>query len=89
MRDLNAAAEPGRALDISAATVLVGPDGNLTSLDFVNLMVSIEENIERNLHTAISVGDIMLISDREEWTVADLAARIAELATAWPLGATA
>jgi hypothetical protein len=40
-------------------------------------MASIEENIERAFHTAISVMDIVLSADGEEWTVADLARRVA------------
>jgi acyl carrier protein len=77
MRESNAAAEPGRVLEVSATTVLVGDSGKLDSLGFVNLMASIEENIERAFHTAISVMDIVLSADGEEWTVADLARRVA------------
>jgi acyl carrier protein len=78
MRESNAAAKPGRVLEISATTVLVGDTGKLDSLGFVNLVASIEENIERAFHTAISVMDIILRGDGEQWTVADVAARVAE-----------
>jgi acyl carrier protein len=78
MRESNAAAAPGRVLEISATTVLVGDTGKLDSLGFVNLVASIEDNIERAFHTAISVMDIILSADGEEWTVADLAGRVAE-----------
>ena len=82
MRESNAAAEPGRVLEISATTVLVGDTGKLDSLGFVNLMASIEENLERAFHIAISVMDIILSADGEQWTVADLVARVAEQLTA-------
>jgi acyl carrier protein len=78
MRESNAAAGAGRVLEISATTVLVGDTGKLDSLGFVNLMASIEENIERAFHTPISVMDIILSADAEDWTVADLAERVAE-----------
>src|SRR5579859_1958605 len=78
MRESNAAAEHGRVLEISATTVLVGDTGKLDWLGFVNLMASIEENIEHAFHTAISAMDIILSTDGEEWTVADLAGRVAE-----------
>jgi acyl carrier protein len=78
MRESNATAEPGRVLEISAATVLVGDTGKLDSLGFVNLVASIEENVERAFHTPISVMDIILSAGGEEWTVADLAGRVAE-----------
>ena len=78
MRESNTTAKPGQVLEISATTVLVGGTGKLDSLGFVNLMASIEENIEHAFHTAISVMDIILSTDGEEWTVADLAGRVAE-----------
>ena len=78
MRESNATAKPGQVLEISATSVLVGDTGKLDSLGFVNLVASIEENIERTFHTAISVMDIILSADGEEWTVADLAGRVAE-----------
>ena len=82
MRESNTTAKPGQVLEISATTVLVGDTGKLDSLGFVNLVASIEENIERAFHTAISVMDIILSADGEQWTVADLAGRMAEHLTA-------
>jgi len=88
MRESNTTAKLGQVLEISATTVLVGDTGKLDSLGFVNLVASIEENIERAFHTAISVMDIILSADEEEWTVADVAAHIAEqLPAAQALGA--
>ena len=88
MRESNATAKPGRVLEISATTVLVGDTGKLDSLGFANLVASIEENIERGFHTAISVMDIILSADGKEWTVADLVGRVAEqLRAAQALGA--
>jgi acyl carrier protein len=78
MRESNAAAQPGRVLEISATTVLVGDTAKLDSLGFVNLVASIEENIDRAFHTAIPLMDIILSADVAEWTVADLAGRVAE-----------
>jgi len=78
MRESNAAAEPGRLLEMSPSTVLVGDTGTLDSIGFLNLAVSIEENIERAFHTSIQVIDIILSADGERWTVADLACRVAE-----------
>jgi len=78
MRESNATAKPGQVLEISAATVLVGETGKLDSLSFVNMVTSIEENIERAFHTAIPVWDTILNSAAEEWTVDDLARRVAE-----------
>jgi acyl carrier protein len=90
MRESNTAAGPGPALEISATTVLVGDTGKLDSLRFVNLVASIEENIERAFHTAISVMDVIDSANGEEWTVAGLARRVAEqLAAAQPSGAMA
>ncbi len=88
MRESNTTAKLGQVLEISATTVLVGDTGKLDSLGFVNLVASIEENIERAFHTAISVMDIILSADGKEWTVADLAGRVAEqLPAAQALGA--
>jgi hypothetical protein len=53
-------------------------------------VASIEENIERAFHTPISVMDVILGAGGEEWTVADLAGRVAEqLPTAQDSGARA
>lgn len=90
MRESNAAVEPGRVLEISATTVLVGETGMLDSLGFVNLLASIEENVECAFHTPISVMDIILSAGGEEWTVADLAGRVVEqLPSAQNFGARA
>jgi hypothetical protein len=78
MRESNAVAEAGHVLEISVTTVLVGDTGKMDSTGFVNLLASIEENIECTFHTAISVLDIILDAEREEWTVGDLAVRVAE-----------
>lgn len=89
MRESNATAKPGRVLEISVSTVLVGDSGKLDSLRFVNLVTSIEENVERAFHAAIPVFEILLNSDRERWTVADLAGTVAEQQLVAQSGATA
>ena len=78
MRESNDAAEPGRALEISASTALVGDTGKLDSLAFVNLVISIQENIQRDLQVEIPVLDTILNGAGEEWRVSDLARRLAE-----------
>src|SRR5438552_3755311 len=61
-----------------ASTVLVGDTGKLDSVAFVNLAISIEENIERDFHAAIPVLDTILNGDGEEWRGDDLPRRLAE-----------
>ncbi len=77
MRELNSSRDAGRKLDMSPGTILIGQSSGLDSLAFVNLMATIEENIERALHRTLSVMDIVLEAGGLDWTVADVADQIA------------
>jgi acyl carrier protein len=79
MGEINRALEPERALERSPQTLLIG-DGKLDSLQFLNLTVAVEENIERMFKKAVSVTEAALLGDEAEpLTVAALAHRIGNL----------
>ncbi len=77
--DVNAMLKPDQALERSPDTVLVGESAKLDSLGFVNFVAALEENLQRIFEKDISLVDVMLFGEQNEWTVASLAKRIREL----------
>lgn len=77
--EVNATVRPEQVLDKSGDTVLVGDRANLESLNFVKLIVAIEENIARVFTKEVCLVDIMFSEENPEWTVAKLARRVAQL----------
>jgi acyl carrier protein len=74
--EVNFSLQPEQQLTSTPETVLLG-DGKLDSLQFLNLTVAVEENIERVFKKTISVTDTALLNDEfEPLTVATLAQRI-------------
>jgi acyl carrier protein len=74
--EVNFSLERGQQLEAAPDTVLLG-DGKLDSLQFLNLTVAVEEQIERDFKKTISVTDTALLNDEyEPLTVAALAERI-------------
>jgi len=55
--ELNADLPPERRLDVAPGTVLVGEGSNLESLDFVNLVVSLEQRIEAECGLEIGLSE--------------------------------
>lgn len=77
--EVNLSLQAGQMLEGAPETVLLG-DGKLDSLQFLNLTVAVEENIERMFKQTISVTDAALLGDETEpLTVAALAHRIQSL----------
>lgn len=52
---------PQQALPAEDGTVLVGPDAMLDSMGFVNFIVALEEELERELSRTFVVSDLMAI----------------------------
>jgi acyl carrier protein len=77
--DTNRSLEPERALQARPDALLIG-DGALDSVVFLNLMVAIEEAVERVFGKAVSVTEAALIGDLSDLlTVGELARRIERL----------
>jgi acyl carrier protein len=79
IEEVNQTRDPGQAVPASPETVLIGEAGQLDSLGFVALAVTIEEQIERLFNEPISVIELVTAGEASCWTVDSLAARIAEL----------
>jgi acyl carrier protein len=78
--EVNEMLEPGKALEKSPDTVVMGKSAKLDSMGFVTLITSVEENVERTLNETISLMDVFGdAAESSRWTVADLAKDIAEL----------
>jgi len=76
---VNATVRPDQVLEKSGDTALVGDRANLESLNFVKLIVAIEENIARVFSKEVCLVDIMFCEENPQWTVAKLARRMVEL----------
>jgi acyl carrier protein len=76
IRELNQETSPELGLPESPDTVLIGVSAKLDSAGIVNLVVAIEEKIERLFHQTISIMDLVAASEDTEWTVAQLAKSI-------------
>jgi len=68
-------------LDKSLDTVVIGPESKIDSLGIVNLIVTIEENIEENCAIAISLTEDTTIfaEDNQSQTVASLCEEIGKM----------
>ncbi len=78
--EVNEMLEPGKALEKSPDTVVMGKSAKLDSMGFVTLITSVEENVERTLNETISLMDVVGdAAESSRWTVADFAKGIAEL----------
>lgn len=67
--EVNSAREPDNALEKSPETLLIGGSTSLDSIGLVNLIVSLEEGIERNFHKTITLIDAFA-TENTQWTVA-------------------
>lgn len=66
---------PQQALPAEDATVLVGPDAMLDSMGFVNFIVALEEELERELSRTFVVSDLMAIDAQRSdaaFTIGDI-----------------
>src|SRR5437773_12578381 len=63
---LNELLDPENALVKSSDTILLGPDGKLDSMGFVNLVVALEEGLKSGLGLDLSLMD-ELYAD-EQWS---------------------
>lgn len=77
--EVNRTMTPERALQKSLDTVIIGKSGRLDSLEFVNFIVALEENINSLVGKQVSVFDIMTVDGDSLWTVAALVRCIARL----------
>lgn len=77
--EVNQTRDPAQAIPASPETVLIGEAGQLDSLGFVTLAVTVEEQIERLFNETVSVIELVTARETTEWTVASLAARLSEL----------
>ena len=68
VNELRPATEP---IPTDPATVLLGPQGHLDSMAFVNLLVALEEELDQRLGVKVFLGDI-IANEPEITTIADL-----------------
>ena len=64
MEDVNSQLPPEQQLEKSKDTVLFGKSGKLDSLALVTLIVAIEEKIEQELETKITLADERAVSQK-------------------------
>ncbi|MBI3667465.1 MAG: hypothetical protein HY236_14770, partial [Acidobacteria bacterium] len=76
--EVNGMLEPEQALEKSPDTILFGESGKLDSLAIVNLMIAVEEKIERIFSRTVSLMDAVIAAENARWTVAALANYIEE-----------
>jgi D-alanine--poly(phosphoribitol) ligase subunit 2 len=62
---LNEYLPESQQLELSPQTVLFGEEGSLDSLALVNLIVAVEERIEEDFDTTISLADERALSQTE------------------------
>jgi acyl carrier protein len=62
----------GEALPKDPNTVLLGRDGKLDSMGFVNLMVALEEILEERLGCRITLAEEVMLDENGIQTVGDL-----------------
>lgn len=66
---------PQQALPAEDETVLVGPDAMLDSMGFVNFIVALEEELERELRRTFAVSDLMAVQGQRSdtaFTIGDI-----------------
>ena len=64
VKEINEQLPQEQQLDPSAKTVLFGKDGKLDSLGLVNLLVTIEQNIEDVFDVSITIADERAMSQK-------------------------
>ncbi|MDP7194614.1 MAG: acyl carrier protein, partial [SAR202 cluster bacterium] len=62
--DVNLNLPKENQLGASTDTVLFGRDGKLDSLELVNLIVSVEQNIEDEFHINVAIADDRALSQK-------------------------
>ena len=62
--EVNEQLPEGQNLEKSLETVLLGSSGKLESINLVNLLVAIEENIEETFGIPISITDERAVSEK-------------------------
>jgi acyl carrier protein len=79
--EFNAELPSGLKLRKSMDTVLYGPSGQLDSLNFVEIIVAVEQQIEQEFGQAVTLADERAMSQRTSpfATIASLTAYIHEL----------
>ncbi len=60
--ELNSQLPPGVSIEKAADAPLYGPSGKLESLDFVTLVMEVEENIKAEFGVDITIADENLLS---------------------------
>jgi hypothetical protein len=80
--ELNEQLPSGRKLPKGDGTVLVGPDGLLDSLGLVNFIVALEQKIEADYDTSVSLIDDDLVNEGSHF--ADVASLTRYLASILP-----
>ena len=64
IEELNENLEKDQKMQLSINTVLLGRDSNIDSITLVNLIVSIEENLEENLNVSVTLADEKALSEK-------------------------
>ena len=64
IEELNENLEKDQKMQLSINTVLLGRDSNIDSITLVNLIVSIEENLEDNLNISVTLADEKALSQK-------------------------
>lgn len=79
--DVNAGLEEGEKIDKSPEAALFGESGSLDSLGFVNLIVAVEQRMEEEFGTTITIADERAMSRKRSpfRTVKSLAEYISSL----------
>ena len=75
VNSVNELLPPQQALPAEDATVLVGPDAMLDSMGFVNFIVALEEELERELRRTFAVSDLMAMQAQRSdaaFTIGDI-----------------
>lgn len=76
--ECNQDASPDRVLEASSELVLIGEGSKLDSLAFINLVVTLVDNIERTFGTPFDLTNVLEAAEPAPCTVESLSHRIAE-----------
>jgi hypothetical protein len=74
---INQERKPEEAIEKSPDAVVLGQSASIDSLGFVNFIATVEEKIERMYGRQFSLIDVILNDESLEWTIGDLAVRLA------------
>jgi D-alanine--poly(phosphoribitol) ligase subunit 2 len=64
IKELNENLDEDQKMQLSINTILLGKDSNIDSITLVNLIVSIEENLEENLNVSVTLADEKALSQK-------------------------